>query len=550
MKRLGNPLGGMFMKRRIFSLLLSLPLLLSLFPSAQAQSISTGFPLSTSPWAGDEIMAVYERGLVTFSPDLGSDYTQPITRGQLVRMMVELILVGKGLTLSALTSQLGVLTEAPLPGPDSPLSPLPPVTGGSFTDTQDLCVELAARLGIVQGYDGRFSPNDLVTRQEATIMMHRCMNWLGIVDANCQPQVFSDAYTFPAWSRPSIRFLSGRTSQEGKPIMSGHKGRFSPLEPYTIEQAILSVGRMYSSLSVKDVYPDWQTSPGYDQVTLALTFGGDCTLGRHRESTYGNSLDEMYALKGPAYFFSGIPHFFDDDLTMVNFEGTLTNSTQYADKKFVFKGPPKYAEILPLGSIDVVTVANNHSHDYLSKGFEDTIKYLSPVVQVSGYGEYMPIVTVKGVKVGFASNVGWSFDRSQKQFIKNAIASLRERGAEIIVFNYHWGVERVYQSNATQQAIAHYCIDQGADLVIGHHPHVVQEVETYQGKQIAYSLGNLVFGGNKNPNDKNCLIFRQNFTVDLDSRAIVDSSYEAIPYRISSVNWRNDYHPVPAGKSA
>ena len=132
---------------------------------------------------------------------------------------------------------------------------------------------------------------------------------------------------------------------------------------------------------------------------------------------------------------------------------------------------------------------------------------------ISGY-DRLPVVTVKGVKVGFASNTGWGFDSAQKRFITNSVAALREKGAEIIVFNYHWGIEREYRSNATQRAIAHYCIDSGADLVIGHHPHVVQEVETYRGKQIAYSLGNLSFGGNRDPTDKKCLIFRQNFTVD------------------------------------
>ena len=124
------------------------------------------------------------------------------------------------------------------------------------------------------------------------------------------------------------------------------------------------------------------------------------------------------------------------------------------------------------------------------------------------------------------------------------MADLKARGADIIIFNYHWGIERSYKSNATQQKIAHYCIDSGADLVIGHHPHVTQEVESYKGKQIAYSLGNLVFGGNHNPADKNCLIFRQSFTVELESREVSDGGFAALPYKVSSVNYRNDYHPT------
>lgn len=231
---------------------------------------------------------------------------------------------------------------------------------------------------------------------------------------------------------------------------------------------------------------------------------------------------------------------------MVNFEGTLTTAKTAANKKFVFRGRPEYADILQAGSIDVVTVANNHSADYGSTGYADTLKYLSDVVQVSGY-ERMPIITVKGIRIGFASNVGWSFDRTQKQWIERAVRDLRDRGANLIIFNYHWGIELDDKSNQTQRAIAHYCIDQGADLVIGHHPHVVQEVETYRGKQIAYSLGNLVFGGNRNPKDKRCLIFQQNFVVDLDTKQVKEASYQAVPYLITSTNGRNDYRPSRMG---
>ena len=422
---------------------------------------------------------------------------------------------------------------------------LPFVQSGSFSDTQSVYVELAARLGIVNGADGLFRPNDPVTRAEAAAMMQRCMGVLGFTEANQQPMQFTDNYAIPRWAVESVKYISGRTDTSGQAIMGGANGKFSPQDPYTIEQAILSLLRMQSSLAVTDIAEGWRDAPDYNSVTLSLTFGGDCTLGRGHNFAYSGSLDEMYDRKGPSYFFSGIPEFFNDDLTMVNFEGTLTNSTSYANKTFAFKGRPAYAQILDKGSIDVVTVANNHSMDYLQRGFDDTIRYLSPYVAVSGY-ERMPIVTVKDVRIGFASNVGWSYDAAQRTFITNAIKNLRARGAELIVFNYHWGVERAYRSNSTQRAIAHYCIDQGADLVIGHHPHVVQEVETYKGKQIAYSLGNLVFGGNNNPSDKNCLIFRQNYTFDLDTRKVTSASYKALPYKVSSVSWRNDYHPVKA----
>ena len=512
-----------------------------------------GAAVRVSAWAQQGVAAAYDSGAVDEGFDLGADYTRPVTRAQMARLTVDLVRAQRGQTLSDLAGGLGIALLAPPPLPQGEDAPapagdpldggLPHVAAGSFADTQSVYVETAARLGIVNGADGLFRPHDSLSRAEAAVMMQRCMAALGVTEANQMPQRFSDAYLLPRWAVEAVKFASGRTDAAGAPLLGGADGRFSPQQSYTIEQSILSIARIQSSLGVTETAEGWRDAPGYDTVTLALTFGGDCTLGRGHNFAYSGSFDEMYDQKGANYFFSGIPEFFNDDLTMVNFEGTLTTATAYADKTFVFKGRPEYAKILPAGSIDVVTLANNHSMDYLQRGYEDTVRYLSPYVDVSAYG-LMPIVEVKGVKIGFASNTGWSFDAAQKRFIENAVQTLRARGADLVVFNYHWGIERAYRSDPTQRAIGRYCIDQGADLVIGHHPPVVQEVEVYKGKPIAYSLGNLVFGGNQNPSDKNCLIFRQNYVFDLDSRAVVSAAHQALPYRISSVTWRNDYHPV------
>ncbi len=421
------------------------------------------------------------------------------------------------------------------------------VVNGSFSDTSDAYVELAAKLEIVQGSNGMFRPTAGILRAEAAAMLQRTLRFLGMAEADSAPQQFTDFYDIPRWAIESVKFVSGTTDGAGQPLMGGSGGKFTPVECYTIEQSILTILRMHKTLGITAVYEGWRDAPGYDIVSLTLTFGGDCTFGRGRDFPYEGSFDEMYTKhKGDlSYFFSGIPEFHDDDITMVNFEGTLTDYTKYANKQFVFKGPAEYAKILPAGSIDVVSVANNHSMDYLQRGFDDTVANLSPYVKVSGYSR-LPIVTVKGVKIGFASNVGWSYDKAQRNFIDNAIGTLRAEGADIIVFNYHWGIERSYHSDETQQAIGHYCIDKGADFVIGHHPHVVQEVEVYKGKPIAYSLGNLVFGGNHNPAEKNCLIFRQNIDFDLGKGEVASMEHEALKYRVSSVNYRNDYHPMKA----
>ena len=579
-------------------------------PAAAVETVpARGY--TTSPWAQAGVQAAYEAGLVSPGFDLGEDYRAPVTRAQFARLAVELVAVERGADGWTLAEDYGLVLaepgeEVPIeetrpeepaeeedvrtgdPGVQAgepeeapPFDPegmdeepageepdeesegwdeessdwygadteagLPPVLNGSFWDTNDAYVELAARLGIVYGRDGQVRPEDSISRAEAAAMLQRTAAVLGVTEADSPPQAFTDAYTIPRWAVESVKFVSGRTDGQGLALMGGANGKFSPQGTFTIEQSILTLPRLHATLGVAGVYAGWRDAPGYDAIRLALTFGGDCTLGRNRGSGYENSFDEMYDLhqNDLGYFFAGIPAFHNDDLTMVNFEGTLTSADTPADKTFVFKGPAAYAQVLAAGSVDVVTVANNHSKDYLQAGFDDTVRNLAPYVAVSGY-DRMPVVEVKGVRIGFASNVGWSFDTAQKQFIENAVRTLRAQGADYIVFNYHWGIEKSYQSNDVQKAIGRYCIDQGADLVIGHHPHVVQEVEVYKGKPIAYSLGNLVFGGNRNPSDKNCLIFRQELTFDPGTRTVTEAKHEALPYRISSVTTRNDYHPVPA----
>lgn len=492
-------------------------------------------------------MAAYDLGIVSGDYGLGTDFTVSITREQFTHLMMEFIAAQKQTTVLDLAAGQGLVAaedEKPVPGEGENIGTAEPTQLPSpFQDTNSLHTVLAASMGLAQGSGGLFRPNDSIKRCEAAALLFRCMTLLGKGEANSRPQVFVDAYEIPRWSVEAVKFCSGRTREDGSAIMSGFGGLFSPFGAYTIEQAIVTLMRCRDSLSSDAVFPGWRECEGYDSVTLALTFGGDCTFGSGIGFSYAGSFGEMFSKVTPDYFFGGIEEFFTDDLTMVNFEGTLTTATSHATKTFCFKGRPEYAKALEAGSIDVVTVANNHSMDYLKRGFDDTIANLSPYVEISGY-ERRPIVTVKGVNIGFASNVGWVFDASQKAFIDSSVADLKARGADIIVFSYHWGIERAYRSNSTQQSIARYCIDAGADLVIGHHPHVVQETETYKGKQIAYSLGNLVFGGNHNPSDKNCLIFRQSFAVDLNTREVSDAGFAAVPYKISSVDYRNDYRPT------
>jgi poly-gamma-glutamate synthesis protein (capsule biosynthesis protein) len=103
-----------------------------------------------------------------------------------------------------------------------------------------------------------------------------------------------------------------------------------------------------------------------------------------------------------------------------------------------------------------------------------------------------------------------------------------------------------YIPNLQQKNMAHFAIDNGVDLVIGHHPHVLQGMETYEGKNILYSLGNFCYGGKKNPSDKDTIIYQQLISFDISKKEITFTDYKIIPASISSKTDRNNYQPVIA----
>ena len=283
-----------------------------------------------------------------------------------------------------------------------------------------------------------------------------------------------------------------------------------------------------------------------DPVSLTLSVVGDCTLGTDETFDYDTSLNAYYDNNGKDYFFKNVKSIFEaDDLTIANFEGTLTDSDAREDKTFAFKGPAKYTDILTGSSVEAANIANNHSKDYGTKSQEDTIENLSNAgIATFGY-ENVVVVDVKGIKVGLTGIYELAEHEQKATQVKENIQALKDAGAQIIIVNFHWGIEKEYTPNATQKKLAHLAIDEGADLVIGHHPHVLEGIEKYNGKYIAYSLGNFCFGGNKNPSDKDTMIFQQTFTIDTDGKVADDDNINIIPCSLSSSSNKNDYCPTP-----
>ena len=230
--------------------------------------------------------------------------------------------------------------------------------------------------------------------------------------------------------------------------------------------------------------------------------------------------------------------FENDDLTIVNLEGPLTTHSSYKEKTFSMCGKPEYVNILLEGDIEVVSLANNHTSDRHQQGLDDT-RYILENNGIKHFGyTYTHVEDVKGIKVGFA---GIYFPNSYTQEMDNLIQKLNQE-ADIVIVYFHWGIEGDRTPSSGQREIAKACIDNGVDLVIGAHPHVLQKTETYKGKKIIYSLGNFCFGGNKNPSDKDTAIYQHTF--NFEDNVLVSESNEFIPCRISSTTSRNNYQPT------
>lgn len=289
----------------------------------------------------------------------------------------------------------------------------------------------------------------------------------------------------------------------------------------------------------------------YEPETVQITINavGDITLGTNQKHTYWGSFHQYYDEQGADYFLQNVREIFEtDDFTIGNLEGTLTESDQRNPKLWNHKGKPEYVNILTGASIEAVSLGNNHIMDYGQEGVDDTIKYVSEAgleYALSGewgnrYGLYE---TEKGITIGFVS-VNEHYDEAEcYQMLGDGLKELKQKGADLLIACTHWGDDKVYDPAPEQYLMGKWCIDMGYDVVLGCHPHLLQGVEYYKGKYIVHSMGNFCYGGNKNPEDKETMIWQQTFTF-ADGVLQEDSDVTIIPCRLSSVTNTNDYCPV------
>ena len=279
--------------------------------------------------------------------------------------------------------------------------------------------------------------------------------------------------------------------------------------------------------------------------TVRMTFLGDCTLGGEEKLRYAaRGFHRVVEQNGSDYPFRNLTALTaGDDLTVANLEGVLSDRDLPKVKKtYNFKGATAYTEILKAGSVECVTLANNHSHDYDTAGYQDT-KAALEAAGVAYFGTDCSAVwrNGDGLMIGFLGVSGSLSGNRARDYAERA-ETLRAAGCAAVITVMHAGTEYASAPDSYQEQIVNRAINCGSDLIIGHHPHVVQGYEIRNGVPVVFSLGNCVFGGNTNPKDQDALAVQAEL-------AFYEGELENIilrfyPLSVSGIPGRNDYSPV------
>ncbi len=286
--------------------------------------------------------------------------------------------------------------------------------------------------------------------------------------------------------------------------------------------------------------------------SYVLTFAGDCTFADNYNGEE-NAWGTFTKVVGTDYDFpfALVRELFEnDDLTLVNLEFALTTydpteeeiaQLKLDEKTYRFRGDPAYVQILTGSSVEFVSAANNHSTDFGWPGHKQTQTVLEEAgISYATWGKNCLLTTESGLTVGIYAA---SFHISGRE-LQNNIQHLRQQGAELVICSFHWGEERTYAPTEEQQTIAYQAIDAGADIVYGHHPHVLQPMESYNGGLILYSMGNFSFGGNRNPEDKDTAVIQQEILRYADGSVSLGQTV-IVPCSVSSSVTGNNFQPMP-----
>ncbi len=241
---------------------------------------------------------------------------------------------------------------------------------------------------------------------------------------------------------------------------------------------------------------------------IQLLFVGDIMLSRLIGDIMVRNNDWRYPFLETADFLKSA------DITFGNLEGPISAKGTNMGSMYSFRADPRAIEGLLYAGFDVLSIANNHIWDYGAEAFKETLQILGDngIRYIGGGYDYEEahapvVIDVKGTKIAFLAYTNVLPTSLGLKGSKPAVAfpdinemtrdiEKAKKVADVIVVSFHWGTEYATTHTEEQETVAHAAIGAGANIIVGHHPHVVGEIEEYDGGYIAYSLGNFVFDQN------------------------------------------------------
>lgn len=324
--------------------------------------------------------------------------------------------------------------------------------------------------------------------------------------------------------------------------------------------------------------------PETKEFTICMDFVGDIMLAGNETAT--SSIDAMASSQPSTYFFENVrDYFLNDDITIANCENVFSDNDnlvktdkgetaaleqynnalaeynsavalaqqsgttvsmekpEYTFRAFWFRSHAATAKLLPENGVDVVSIDNNHTYDFGTDGNMDTRAALDVAGVEWGKDGKIVYKEINGFKIAFVFGSMYSAGAEQAMLV-----DLEEANAnsDYQVVYFHGGEEKVHAYEDWKQASCHNLVDHGADLVIGSHPHVLQPMETYNGANIVYSLGNFIFGGNNYPENRT-LIYNQTLTITQDAATggftVANTDITLIPCYVYTGE-SNNYQPA------
>lgn len=305
-----------------------------------------------------------------------------------------------------------------------------------------------------------------------------------------------------------------------------------------------------SSVTQSSNDDDEQVEIPVPDPTIRIVATGDILLGRGVERALKKSGKDY------DFVFKEVEELLKQgDIVFGNLEGPLTDSehslTGISDGgKYILRSRPAALDSIKAAGFNLLSLANNHILDYYEAGLFDTMRLLSDSgIAFAGAGENIEaarkpaIIEVKGVRVGllaytdmaeivYGGSPNLSFVAGEKKagvaprkldHILEDIENVREN-VDLLMISLHWGIEESFKVQPQQREFAYRLLDNGADMIIGHHPHQCQGIEIYKGKPIIYSLGNFIFDQNDPEN-------QQSFIINLEYSEKQLKQFTAIPVK-------------------